>query len=58
MDRGRRTIFTPNEVILELHGEAVGRLSNPRRSFQGQSFDTPWSDLQVAYFSSYALWNY
>jgi hypothetical protein len=30
----------------------------PRRAFEGQRFETPWDDLHVAYFDSYALWTY
>src|SRR6266436_4503237 len=31
---------------------------DPRSAFQSQRLETPWDDLHVAYFSSYALWNY
>ena len=55
----KRTTFTANSVTLETEG---GRLlqsrANPRSSFAGQVLNSPWDELHVAYFSSYALWTY
>jgi hypothetical protein len=31
---------------------------NPRCSYRGQVFETPWDDIHNAYFTSYALWTY
>lgn len=31
---------------------------NPRAAFQGHTVETAWDDLHLAYFSSYAIWNY
>ena len=31
---------------------------DPRAAFRGHTQQTPWDDMHVAYFSSYALWNY
>jgi hypothetical protein len=28
---------------------------DPRSTFQGQRLETPWDDLQMAYFNSHAL---
>jgi hypothetical protein len=30
----------------------------PRESFKGHVLDTPWDDLQLAYFAGYAMWTY
>lgn len=55
----KRSVFEPNRVSLETE---AGRLSesrnDPRTAFRGHTPETPWDDLHVAYFSSYALWNY
>ena len=32
--------------------------SNPRAAFDGHTVETPWDDLNLAYFSGYAMWNY
>jgi hypothetical protein len=32
--------------------------NNPKSSFQGQTLETPWEDVHVAYFSGEALWTY
>lgn len=58
-DQDKRTTFTPNSVTVETEG---GRLlqsrENPRSSFDGQLLNSPWDELHVAYFNSYALWTY
>jgi len=55
----KRTTFTPDFVTLQSEG---GRLlqsrANPRSSFVGQVLNSPWDELHVSYFSSYALWTY
>ena len=48
-----------NSVTVQTEG---GRMlqsrSNPRSSFSHQALNSPWDDLHVAYFNSYALWTY
>ncbi len=57
--KNRRTVFTPDRVSIELESGIVEEGGdNPRSAFQGQRLETPWDNLHVAYFSSYALWNY
>lgn len=56
---GRRTVVTPlHAAIEEAGGSLVGETLAPRESFEGHRLDTPWSDLQLAYFAGYAIWNY
>jgi hypothetical protein len=57
--KNRRTLFTPDRVAIESESGVLdeGR-DDPRSAFQGQRLETPWDNLHVAYFSSYALWNY
>ncbi len=31
---------------------------DPEESFEGQTADTPWNAIHVAYFSGEALWTY
>jgi hypothetical protein len=55
--KDRRTIFATGQVSIESESGAVEETRvNPAASFRGQSLDTPWDMLHVAYFASYALW--
>ena len=55
----QKTAFTPGRVAIEkLDGIVVSERMNPRGSFDGHEFDTPWDPLQRAYFNGYALWTY
>jgi hypothetical protein len=57
--QGMRTIFEPNRITVETEGgRLVDSRDDPRSAFRGHTRETPWDDLHVAYFSSYALWNY
>jgi hypothetical protein len=58
-DQNRCTIFTPHEIISKSEdGKRFERRANPRASFEGQTRETPWDDIHVAYFQSEALWTY
>lgn len=39
-------------------GEVKSERINPRASFAGHVLETPWDDLDVAYFAGYAMWTY
>ena len=53
------TSFTPDHVAIKnSQGKVVEELSNPRGSFAGYTTETPWSQLQLAYFTGYAMWTY
>jgi hypothetical protein len=55
----QKTDFTPNRVAIEkLDGRVVSERIDPRKSFDGHEFATPWDPLQRAYFNGYALWTY
>jgi hypothetical protein len=57
--QAKRTVFEPNRITVETEsGRLVDRRDDPRSAFRGHSRETPWDDLHVAYFNSYALWNY
>src|SRR5437868_6584009 len=36
----------------------IEELLQPRSSFKGHDFETPWTDLQLAYFVRCAMWTY
>lgn len=57
--QNRRFVFTPHQVSIEdEQGNFIEKRDDPRHAFEGQSIETPWDDLHVAYFDSYALWTY
>ena len=56
---GVRSSFTPSRVELrDAGGKTVESLDDPRASFAGHAFDTPWTHLQLAYFIGTAMWTY
>jgi hypothetical protein len=57
--QNKRLHFTPDTVNAETEdGTLLERRDQPRASFGGHQLQTPWDDLHVAYFDSYALWTY
>jgi hypothetical protein len=53
------SVFTPERVAIENgDGTVVEALDQPRASFAGHAFETPWSTLQLAYFAGTAMWSY
>jgi hypothetical protein len=57
--QGKCTVFEPNRIAIRTEsGRLVDCRDDPRSAFRGHTLQTPWDDMHVAYFSSYALWNY
>ena len=57
--QGKRTVFEANRISVETEaGRLLESRDDPRSAFRGHTRQTPWDDPHVAYFSSYALWNY
>jgi hypothetical protein len=55
----RHTSFQPDRVAIETSdGDVVEERFNPRESFKGHVLETPWDNLQLAYFAGYAMWTY
>jgi hypothetical protein len=53
----RRWVFQTNSIVVEADsGEKLAEYSYPRGSFQGN--EASWEEVHLAYFDSYALWNY
>lgn len=55
---GWHNTFTPEKVSISDGQQIVDELVDPRSSFQGYKLETPWSKLQLTYFSGYAMWTY
>jgi hypothetical protein len=57
--QGRRSIFEPNRIVIEKSdGTLIESRDDPEKSFEGQTRESPWDDIHVAYFSGEALWTY
>ena len=55
----KRFIFEPAQLLLEKRdGTLIQQRDNPEKAFEGQTRETPWDDLHVAYFQGEALWTY
>jgi hypothetical protein len=55
----RRSEFEPGRVALEAaDGAVLEELPDPRKSFAGHTLQTPWTELQLAYFAGCAMWTY
>jgi len=51
--------FEPGRVALSnVQGHVLEELRDPRLSFAGDTLETPWSELQLAYFAGIAMWTY
>ncbi|EXJ70163.1 uncharacterized protein A1O5_06231 [Cladophialophora psammophila CBS 110553] len=54
-----RWIWTPKHLSVErANGTVVLSRSDPSKHFEGHVLSTPWDDLDLLYFSGYAVWNY
>jgi len=54
-----RSSCTPDHTVIEtLDRKPIKDRRNPRAAFDGHTVETPWDDLNLAYFSGYAMWNY
>jgi hypothetical protein len=59
ISEGMRSSCTPDHTVIEtLDGKSLKGRTNPRAAFAGHSVESPWDDLNLAYFSGYAMWNY
>ena len=57
--QNKQTIFEPNRVVIQTaQGDILSEHDEPERSFEGQTQQTPWEDVHVAYFSGEAMWTY
>ena|ERR1700733_9382375 len=55
----RRSRFERDRVAIEADdGTVLEELRQPRESFAEHTLQTPWSDLQLAYFAGCAMWTY
>src|SRR5277367_2640587 len=55
----KRAIFQPDRIVIETAGGTlIEARDDPEKSFAGQQRETPWDDIQVAYFAGEAMWTY
>jgi hypothetical protein len=55
----RTTSFEPDRVAVQTSdGTVLESTDDPEKSFEGQTADSPWGPIHVAYFSGEALWTY
>ena len=53
------TSFEPGRVVVQRSdGTILESSDDPEQSFEGQTADSPWDAIHVAYFSGEALWTY
>lgn len=55
---GLEAHFDPERTTLVNKGKLMEVLIDPRASFKDHVFETPWTQLQLVYFSFYAVWAY
>jgi hypothetical protein len=55
---GERGLFEPDKVTLVSADAEAQVRDDPRAAFADHELNTPWDDLDVLYFSGYAVWNY
>jgi len=56
----RASLFQTKAIALLRTGSDVKEESreNPRSMFEGHTLETPWNDLQLAFFAGCAMWTY
>ena len=55
----KRAVFEPHRIVIETeNGTLIEARDDPEKSFEGQRRETPWDDIDVAYFVGEALWTY
>jgi len=54
-----RSEFTGDSIaLLDDNDVVIGKHAHPRASFAGHALETPWHDLQLAFFAGCAMWTY
>jgi hypothetical protein len=52
-------IYEPHHLSIETQaGEIIAEQYEPRETFAGHTWETPWTPIQLAYFNGYAMWTY
>ena len=55
----KRSIFEPFRVEMQRSdGQLIDARDDPDKSFDGHQLETPWDDIDLAYFAGEALWTY
>ncbi|WP_049102703.1 hypothetical protein, partial [Burkholderia cenocepacia] len=54
-----RSEFTGERIaLLDSAGHVLAAREQPRGSFDGHTLETPWDELQLAFFAGCAMWTY
>ncbi|MEZ2418347.1 hypothetical protein [Luteibacter sp. RCC_6_2] len=57
--RAARSDFTSQRIaLLDASGTVMEAMDRPRASFEGHSLESPWNDIQLAFFAGCAMWTY
>ncbi|MEZ0091838.1 hypothetical protein [Streptacidiphilus sp. EB129] len=55
----RRSAYSPGlSAVLRADGRVEQARTRPRAAFANDTAETAWDELQLAYFTGFALWNY
>jgi len=54
----RSDFVTGHIALLDSDDHVLTALDAPRASFAGHTLETPWTDLQLAFFAGCAMWTY
>jgi hypothetical protein len=58
-DPGWHMTYQPDRVAIQTAaGDIIAEQLAPRDTFEGHTWETPWTPLQLAYFNGYAMWTY
>jgi hypothetical protein len=55
---GRSEFAGDRIALLDDEGRVLQERDDPRASFAGHGLETPWDDLQLAFFAGCAMWTY
>jgi hypothetical protein len=56
---GRHSVYEPNRAALVMDkGSLIESRNDPRAAFSSHVRETQWDDLDLIYFSGYAMWTY
>ncbi len=56
---GQYSVYEPGRVSVETDsGQVLESRDDPRAAFKGHARETQWDNLDLAYFSGYAIWTY
>jgi hypothetical protein len=59
LKNGQRCVYEPDQTsIISDNDGLIETQQSPRATFAGHTIPTPWTPLQLVYFTGYAMWTY